>query len=867
MGNIFIIPDQASVASLYGGAAGTGSNPNNPQNPTQSFGAVPITGTVPAFPSEPIWPCAGQTRIVPDYISLFPQTHQVAPFAGATRNLCDRKEVTLTDQSAVTAKFYVYTSTHKASKFTGVITDDFTSEFDPFSPQYGEKFSPPNMPIAVKDWSGVEISRVYSDHWGVFNGMTYSTWEVNPPNPTGYSPTMMVMCMNDPGTGSTPDPLFNNLYSQFCYELPYMPGQTAYLDTPVVPTAGYVGAGYNNPDCAYPAATPAVSSVNGDLGTGPWVQKAGNPLTINALAPASSGTGMPVVNYGYTGPAATAAPYNQKTVNRHYGFGACTLGSGTTAGTCTNGASVTIGGKAASIASWSDQQIVVNVPNGVASCPVQQQAIYGGSTAQCGELSITNANGQTSIDTVTVTIGGKKPVLVQGNASLTPSSVGAIQQAIDAASPGDMIIVPPGQYQEMLVMWKPVRLQGVGATSSVINANTQPAGKLNPWRAMVNCLFGLTRQGTPITSTDPSQFDATSQFNCPIGGGQFLSGDTWNFFTPTVGATVQDPQIDRIPLEGIVGWDTTTNGNLAQLLQEPTLMGAYEGAGITILSKGVNTHRAAGYFGSGNEATFPTGSTVLTAANCLTGSGRNATNPYPSNFQCNPSSIDGLSVTDSSQGGGGIFVHGWGHNMQIANDRVFNNIGTLSGGINVGQGEAPDAYLAGTTGDTDPGSCENSPVTNLELPFCFELHVNVHHNMVVANVSIGDELFSGTPAGAGGVSICAGADNYKFNYNWLCGKMSTGDGGGLSHLGFIKQGDIEHNWILFNQSSNPTIQTNGGGIDGHGRGAGRHHRWPDRYRVRWHGGGCGLHPRTAGWHRSRTGHQCEPDRGQYGLQR
>jgi hypothetical protein len=82
----------------------------------------------------------------------------VAPFAGATRNLCDRKEVTLDDQAGAIAKFYIYTSTHKAAKFTGVITDDFTSEFDPFSPQFGEKFAPPNMPIAIKDWTGAEIA-------------------------------------------------------------------------------------------------------------------------------------------------------------------------------------------------------------------------------------------------------------------------------------------------------------------------------------------------------------------------------------------------------------------------------------------------------------------------------------------------------------------------------------------------------------------------------------------------------------------------------------------------------------------------------------------------------------------------------------
>ncbi len=92
------------------------------------------------------------------------------------------------------------------------------------------------------------------------------------------------------------------------------------------------------------------------------------------------------------------------------------------------------------------------------------------------------------------------------------------------------------------------------------------------------------------------------------------------------------------------------------------------------------------------------------------------------------------------------------------------------------------------------------------------MHVNVHHNMVTSNSSTGDELFSATPAGAGGVSFCTGADYYQFNFNWLCGNLSTGDGGGLGHLGFIYNGDIEHNTVLFNQSTNPTIPTNGGGI-------------------------------------------------------
>src|SRR5205807_2600658 len=146
-------------------------------------------------------------------------------------------------------------------------------------------------------------------------------WEVNPPNPTGYAPTMMITCMNDPGPIPGPngtmitDPLFNPEYSQFCYEIPFMPGQTQYMDTPVVPTSAFAGAGYNNPDCDYPDTTPAISEVDGGTAAGPYVSAAGQTLSMYAL-----GT-VTVNNYGYSGPSATAAPFNTKTVTRKYSFG------------------------------------------------------------------------------------------------------------------------------------------------------------------------------------------------------------------------------------------------------------------------------------------------------------------------------------------------------------------------------------------------------------------------------------------------------------------------------------------------------------------------------------------------------------------
>jgi hypothetical protein len=879
-GSIFIMPDQASVASLYDPAP-NGYNPNNYQNQTTALGLGEQLA-LPGFPGyqDPIWPCVGELRVVPDFLSEFPQAQEVAPFAGAIRPLCDRKEVTLADQMSVSAKFYIFTSTHIAAKFTGVITDDFTAEFDPFSPQFGEKFSPPNMPVSTKDYLGNEISRVYADHWGTYEGLNFSSWDVNPPNITGYGPSMMVQCMNDKGpildtratipdpnnpaaTITNPtygqmitDPLYNPAYSQFCYEEPYMPGLTTYLDTPVVPTQAFAGAAYNNADCAYPDTTPAIKEVDGD-GIGPWVSAAGHTLTITALG------NVQVDDSGYSGPSASVAPFNLKKVQRHYGFGPAPAGgcsNGNANAACPN---VTVGGLPLHGVTWSDTVITGTIPSpadGIPLCPIQQQTQYQGvAGARCGQLVITTANtaaagspsnARQSIDTVTVTIGGKAPTHVAASQT--------IQSAIDSASPGDLIIVDPtcntvtgttagtascqatlpagttfttkvpATHNEMVIMWKPVRLQGVGAASTIIDANAHPAGKqLDPWRRHINCFFGLALNGAPYTSgTGKNAYDPSGNSNCPD-----TSGVTWIGFN----ATPDNPQIDRLPLEATVGWDANLNGNIAELLQEPTLMGAYEGAGITVLAKGLEFHGQPPWNDGSEPGAFPAVTTLLTGVGpnplalpvgdanpfCHTGSYSatgaftvtSQTNPYPSNFTCNPSSIDGLSVTDSSQGGGGIFIHGWAHHLQVGNNRVFNNAGTLTGGISVGQGEFGGPYPVGGL-IAAPGSCSNGAglVTNQHMPDCFQIDVNVHHNMITNNSSLGDELFSATLSGGGGATICTGNDYYKFNYNWVCGNLSAGEGGGIVHLGEIQNGDIEHNSILFNQSSNPTIPTNGGGI-------------------------------------------------------
>ncbi|MEA3150310.1 MAG: hypothetical protein QOD56_1249, partial [Gammaproteobacteria bacterium] len=812
LGNIFILPDQAAMNAYY--------NANNSVNPTTNLGVVNPREDFAS--TDQMWPCVGSTRIVPDTMSLFPTVQQTAPFAGASRPLCDRKEVALSDQMSVSAKFYVFTKNHIAGHFVGGMTNDMASEFDPFSPQFGEKFGVPNLPIRMRDFVGDEVTRVYGDQWGAYNGLYFSSWEVNPPNPTGYAPQMSVACMNDPGPildtdPNSPtkgqmitDPAYNPAYSNFCYETPFMPGFTAYMDTPVTPTQAFADH-YNLPDADYPDGTPVIKRADFNGRTGPWAATASVPLVLQAFGDRI------VQNPQFAGPSATSSPYNQKTITRHYGFGGyCAAADVGVKVGCAAASSVTIGGLAATVANpsnWNDGQITVTVPGGLAACPIQQR---GASATSCGQVVITAGNGKQSIDGITVTVGGKAPTIVTPSSPSTTTwgefYANPLQTAIDQATPGDLIIVDAGTYRENLIMWKPVRLQGVGAGAVTINADAQPAGKMDAWRRRVSCLFGLTIQGVPLAVH--AQYDPAGQYSCPND----------MYF-----------RADRLPFEGFVGWDASSNGNLAQVLQEPSLMGAYEGAGITVVGRGVNQSRvprgSTDLWGQvGGAGTFADGSVyVNNTSDCSTATKSATVGDYGTgNFLCNPSSIDGLSILNSSQGGGGVYLHGWNHNIQIANNRLSANAGTLSGAINLGSGETPPAFtidniICGNTGANPTPLCPpNTPnsmlptvprtVVNAQLPYQFNTNVHIHHTQILDNASIGDALFSGSPAGAGGVTISAGSDNYELDHNWIAANLTSSDGGGVAHMGVSFYGKIHNNYVLFNQANNPTLPVDGGGI-------------------------------------------------------
>ena len=409
--------------------------------------------------------CVGEERMVPRTMSLFPLANEEAPFKHSMRPLCDRKRVTLSDQGQSAADFTLMTDAPIAAHYAGMILDDVAQEFNPLSPQFGEKWAPPFVPVSIRDYKGEEISRVYSDQWGRINGLMPSTFTANMPSPSGFSPAMHMTCMNDPGPIQDPDfpldptktivdPQFNPAYSNFCYNFQYMPGATTYLDTPVLPVASFA-SGYNPADCALDAGTPKIWQVDG-TGTGPLVD-VGGTLTITSF-----GDLVDVPNPAYEGP-----PAKDKLIQRDFGFGG-SQGTG----------SVTIGGIPLFILSWDANTITARVAD---STPVTDPLAPPLPPVETGQLVVTRDNGSSTEHAITVTVSAETPTYVAAG--------GSIQAAIDAATAGDLILVEPGVYNESVIMWKPVRLQGAGAGSTIINAVKRPTEVLLAWREKMQGLF------------------------------------------------------------------------------------------------------------------------------------------------------------------------------------------------------------------------------------------------------------------------------------------------------------------------------------------------------------------------------------------
>lgn len=710
--------------------------------------------------------CVGDLLEVPPYFSLSTRDGSgqanmlipgvdpadvAAPFAGELRNVCDRKKVPLNAAQNAATDFFLVSEVPVAANVAGMILNDLANEFDPNNPGFGEKYAPPLLPVGFYDWNGKQVNRVYSDEFGLFNAMLPSTWNANLPQPSGMSPNVIIACMNDAGPIPDPlnpgqmivDPFFNPSFSQFCYNFQYMPGSTTYLDTPVLATAAFTNPVSFPVDCAVPQRTPMIRLVrNQDRNNmGPFVLP-GDRIRILSMGDEQ------VINPEWDGinPAT-------RFITRNRNFGSDPGPNGKLELVDANGVRTDI---TPNDGPWTPTQITAKVPDNMAPGEYQVVVTRGTGVPTPVESEIG----------VTLTIG----VTVRGELmGVRPNSNGApynanelysvinvakdasgdfntIQEAIDAANPGDLILVAPGEYDELVIMHKPVKLQGWGAGAVTINARQFPTEKILAWRTKIDELL----DGNPANgeiSLLPGQH---------VNGGNIFQAFGAPAFPTEEGAGVF-----------VAGQASGPNRfghprNRGARIDGVSIFGASEGGGIVVngyaqfLNIG-NNHLStnSGFFGGGIRVGHP----ELAVED--TNGGLTYSDAVNDRIRIHHNQVikNGLLGDSTSAGGGGISLYTGADAYRVEENRVCGNFSSSQGG-----------------GIAHIGRSNNG---------------RIEHNKVLFNESFsqmftvnGGGLFVGGQAPlqpTNGLLLSEGAGNVVINANRIHGNLAgTGDGGGIA---------------------------------------------------------------------------------------
>jgi len=703
--------------------------------------------------------CVGELHTVPDFLTLFPDQAIPAPFATTQRPLCDRKLVPLSTGANAAADFFLFTEVPIAAHGVGTVLDDLQNETNPNAPTFGEKYAPPFLPIGIRDWTGRLLSLTLSDQYGRYNFLAPSTITTNSPSPSGMSPNMLSLCMNDPGDDPlNPNPNWKSQYGTFCFTLDFMPGITTYLDTPVIANAAFAGPAQFQPDCEYPDGSPRIASVDvqtNGVGGGPFI-----PTTTGTSKVRTRGseqitvTSMGIVtvpNPNYCDTAVGACPADADTLNttisRDYGFG-------NIAGT------ISLGDIPLTNISWSNSTITADVP---ANTPV--------STIGGRQLTVTKANGQSTNTGVTVQVG-----LRPGSNVVAVGPGQSIQAAINAAGTNDLILVAPGLYSEMVIMWKPVQLQGWGAGSTTINAAPFPATKIADWRTLIAALD--TAGSFDLVPGQVADLVSMTGMLDQEGTGIFVVANA-------TGTSAFDYQMASTRA---IGGQDNRNARIDGF----TITGTGNGGGIVVNGYGdyldISNNRItlnSGTYGGGIRVGHP-----LLVDTAGTGDYTDSNNDF---ITINNNQVffnGGLAIL-----GGGITMATGSDNYQITENLICGNLSQGNGGGIGHSGLSTNALIADNT-------------------------IIFNESFFQGNTVYGGGIFiSGAPAVAGGLTT--GAGNVQILGNLIQGNSAgAGDGGGI-RLSFINGLDVQNsansdNWysvdIMNNMIVNNVTGLAGGGI-------------------------------------------------------
>jgi large repetitive protein len=669
--------------------------------------------------------------LVPQFLTLFPGVEIPEQYRG-NRPYCNRKLVTLGEGMNAAADFNIFTKVPVSGHIVGMILDDLANEFDPYSPSFGEKYAPPFMPVSIRDFTGREINRVYSDRFGTYNALVPSTFSYNIPLPSGVSPSMITVCLNSPtmqvpdatvpnGYRTVLDPHHNRQYSQFCYNFQYLPGKTTYLDTPVLPIAAFAGPSQYPLSCESPAATPSIRMVTGGPGNemrGPVVPLLGNRL-IKIYSEGTVQIQNPEYDQDQSTPDAQAVP---RMITRDFGFGV--LGPKS---------AITVGGQAINLSApsnqvnWTNDVISVRVPVGLS-----------------GDILVTRDNGaQSAKQTV------RGVTLHQPNAALVLLGSGneqrvgptrtykTIQAAVDAASTkdGTLILVDPGLYEENVILHKRVRLQGWGAPSVIINAAANPAESTHAWRVKA-CNLVLQHPDSLIGGQVlPANLNAC------------VTGDTADN-APALFATEESAGVFALLRPAAA---TGALGLLSRAQVDGLTITGSDGGGAIVLNGNANRTIISNNLIMGNQGAYGGGVRLGHPAQTVEGVYTDAMN-YDVSIRYNDIRQNGNLAGQTNGGGGGISLYPGSNRYIVERNQVCGNFSTGDGGGLAHYGLSPDGSIQNNQFTFNQSFSQSKGVQGGGLSITGQASLNPADNglsLGTGSVVVRNNLFQGNLAGAG----------------------------------------------------------------------------------------------------------------------
>ena len=459
-------------------------------------------------PAIPPPPCTGDDHVI-DQSTLVTRSNFFG-HAGAHAPLCDKRLVVLTNGQNANADFNLMTNfdttpngTNDADlrvgdvaepgRLVGQVFNDIYFERNTQSPWYGEPRPIGGIPVGIYARVDTEpnVNQPFDpDAWRLFTTVTTSpdgSFEVllpstetfNCPIPQGPCPGMYLVTVDDPGSIAHPNANYNPNLLLATTPAEVWPGLTDQLDLPLDPISGTA--------CEDPAvpARPELLQVSR-----PYVNAtdagAARRITIQADF---IGTAGPTANVTLTD---VRTGQVQILTQGNGGIISWTPGSGPTPDT-----------------------VVIQVPaiNATTFRPGPKQltlttALVNGAVSTVNGITIhvlgSNGAGTNAVSYAPIVVNVAAPPPVGTDAH-------ALQNAIDAAAPGSLLVLKPGVYNENVLVWKPLKIQGLGP-GGIVGAHEFQARDPEDPRFHIS---GSVIDGRFFQQNNATAFDATVAAHAP----------------------------------------------------------------------------------------------------------------------------------------------------------------------------------------------------------------------------------------------------------------------------------------------------------------------------------------------------------------